>query len=232
MNIDDVKVVDCPSDDRVWPAIFLRQAELAEKYSPIERRNGFYYPDVVLRSENDVCLISAPKIDDAVFQNWLKGMFWRVTEEVAEALENPVDSEVLRTWRNHFDTDTDLRHMLEELADALHFLVEVSISVGFSGRDICAIWDTLPVMSDGASVRELCMDMIVSMGLCANTLKNKPWKNTQMPTDFGRFLGSLRVVWVSMVHLWRDGLGFKPVEVYTLYTKKACVNAFRQRTNY
>lgn len=216
MNIDDTKTEDVtiPPRTEIMTAIFLKQHELAMKYGPIERRNGFYYPP-----------IPVPHIDDAQFQRWIKDMFWRVTEEIAEAFEvEPSPSDIYK-WREQWKTNVNLRHFYEELADALHFLVEVTLVVGVLPTEIELHNESTPLPEMASN------DIIMAMGLAANTLKNKPWKSTQMSTDIVAFKRRLLAVWDEMFTLWNTV--HVPLEdMYLLYIKKHNVNLFRTRTNY
>jgi dimeric dUTPase (all-alpha-NTP-PPase superfamily) len=223
LNIDDVLTKDIViPQGNLFAEIFKLQHDLAVKYGPIERKNGFYVPEVD----------SPPHIDDAQFQNWIKNMFWRVAEELAEAMENPC---AYSQWRTLWDTDSDVRHFLEEVADALHFLVEVSLMFDVSADWLNEMWESVnrneTVVVDSFVVSRYCWRVILQMGLAANTLKNKPWKNTQMPTDQEKFIGRLFEAWKMFLHLFRI-LGMSDQEIYVLYSKKHKVNEFRQTSNY
>jgi dimeric dUTPase (all-alpha-NTP-PPase superfamily) len=202
----------------VISAIFARQRELEIKYSPIETKNGFYYPP----------MDPHPHIDDAQFQHWIKGMFWRVHEEVSEALEEPID---LVKWRERWETDPAVRHVFEELADALHFLTAVTLPF----INPFTIKMTLPLTywlrGTRANLCEDCADFCFQIGLAANALKNKPWKVTQMPTDEAKFKELLLESWRKFWVIWYS-LGCKLPDIYQLYHKKNLVNQFRQESRY
>lgn len=206
----------------LFKAMFKCQHELAIKYEPIERRNGFWHPGRLM-----------PHIDDAKLQHFLKDMFWRTTEELAEAYEcvDSIDSE----WRFKIDSDANIRHFFEELADAMHFLIEASVYVQISYASIDAIWNsqkaavTKPL--DVSLVSRDVLAIVMRLGLSANCLKNKPWKETQMPTDLIVFRQKLLKAWESVCLMWHN-LGCDIDELYVLYKKKNTVNLFRQRTKY
>lgn len=226
MNIDDVKDADIetPPVGRIMSAIYEHQHALAVRYGPIERRNGFYCPEVDSR----------PSIDDPQYQSYLKGMFWRATEEICEALETFPD--IAGGWKTRWETDADLRHFFEELADALHFLTEASILVGFPSARVEQMWADdrrfrNTVLIDESTVRLRCFNIIFEMGLAANTLKNKPWKSTHMQTDQAKFDIRLAGAWLNFIKLW-SSLGCSEGDVYRLYMKKMRVNQFRQESNY
>jgi dimeric dUTPase (all-alpha-NTP-PPase superfamily) len=240
VNIDDVSNVDVIEPKAILPSIFTKQSKLYEKYYGIERRNGFYKPDI---SFNNTVVMGVaytnsanrPSIDDAQFQHWLKDMLWRATEEVAEAMETFPNDESLKNWRAEWDNNANVRHFFEELADALHFLAEVSVVVGVNQFKLVETWQKVdagltPYPAE-VEVRERVLDFIVAMGLVGNTLKNKPWKSTHMPTDQDKFMTRLDDAWLKFFELWKT-LDCSPTDVYGLYFKKNAVNQFRQRSNY
>lgn len=223
MNIDDVaKDSIVIPQGSLFDAMFKHQHGLAIRYEPIERRNGFWHPGTTL-----------PHIDDAKLQHFLKDMFWRTTEELAEAYEclDSIDSE----WRSAWDEHADVRHFFEELADSLHFLIEATVYSQISFASIDPLWvdaqRTQATVRGHSLVPSHMQSIIMRMGLAANCLKNKPWKETQMPTDVGLFRKKLIEAWEPMCQMWSD-LGCTLDEVYVLYMRKNAVNLFRQRTKY
>ena len=117
MNVDDIKGDVIPTDfsklDRL-DLIFMRQHALMAKYIPIE-------------VANDLCHTTDCPVDlnDKFGQARLKDFFWRTTEELTESCEaNRIHPEL----RNH---------VLEELADALHFLVETNLLAGINPLAYC-----------------------------------------------------------------------------------------------
>lgn len=230
MNIDHVSKTDLPNEP-VFVAIFKRQHALETKYSPIEQRNGFYYPPD-----------PRPHIDDPQLQTWIKNMFWRTHEEVSEALETIPDLE--GKWRERWDTDSDLRHFFEELADALHFLTAVSLTMQVSAEQVQKKWEDVEsrfnqgsmgpddnFLIDDEEVIEMCGRFSFALGLAANTLKNKAWKTTQMTTDQARFTELLYRAWEEFHKVWVQ-LNCKLEDVWQLYHRKNVVNQFRQETKY
>lgn len=105
--------------------IFAGQRLLMEKYEEIERRNG----TVVVRSKY------FGAIDDRQVQMRIKDLAFRTVEELTEAtncLKN-------KPWKDTF-VATDVDHFYEELADALHFLVELCITAGLSAEDLFKLY--------------------------------------------------------------------------------------------
>lgn len=216
MNIKDFTAPTDYPQGGYLEAIFERQAALMVKYHPIEERNGLLQtPD---------CPVN---IHDSKGQARLKDFAWRITEEITEATE-------ARDVLDHFE------HYLEEMIDALHFLVEQQILAGLSPKsyrpeglktdllDYLMGYGNLYVISF-IPVTEY--HIIERVGLAMNCLKNKPWKQSQMMTDEDKFYGYMKESLLMLLAvLVRAGLTAK--EVYGLYFRKNEVNKFRQRSNY
>jgi len=223
VNIDDVtKKIEVP-EGPIIVTIFNHHKKLMEKYDVIERKNGYYVPDPPY------------SLDDTKVQQRIKDLFWRVTEELAEAIEAIPPEFQLSEWAQFWDTEPDVRHFFEELADALHFLVEASILADLDPKKI--VLDSLSDSNRPLSefnldgVVDKVADTILRMGFAANTFKNKPWKLTQMPTDIRKFGKQLIEVWGFFTYLWWY-LNCTQKQVYIFYAKKNLVNQWRQETNY
>lgn len=228
MNIDDIiQKIDMP-DGPVMVTIFQLQEQLMKEYDKIERQNGYIVPEPPY------------DLDDTKIQARIKDMFWRVTEELAEAVEVVPPLFQLSKWSKFWDTETEVRHFFEELADALHFLVEASIIAGLSPEEVGLVVEhhllhnTSRTCSDELIVgqaKSLCSEVVYAMGIAANVFKNKPWKLTQMPTDKPKFKAKLTVAWGVFMRLWKI-LNCNQKQMYMLYAKKNLVNKWRQETNY
>lgn len=205
MNINDIKNTES-TPDNIWKAIFDKQREVALKYSDIEKMG-------TLLTDKD-------NIDTAVGQKWIKDFAWRVTEEIAEALEAKI------SWSECDPTDGDLleqygQHYTEELIDAVHFLAELTIIAGYDEEIIVT-----PVDVDTE------WDVVYQLGLMCNCLKNKPWKQTQMLTDRPKFHRYLRRAWNAMYGVLVNEANLTDADIYNLYFKKNEVNKFRIRSKY
>lgn len=256
MNIDDIKEIEIPKDCCLVTKIFEEQLRLREKYAPIEKKNGFPFP------------IPPFRIDDRFVQAHIKDLFWRATEEISEAMEDVLRNEyqLPRDWQRRWECDSEIyfprnwdhaseiRHFFEELADALHFIVEASIVGQFSplralkshwiwsgGQCITGeepLWGHSPLIPlippktiPTNELVEGCANLVFSMGLAANTLKNKPWKVSHMITDSTKFSNQMTEVWAFFGTLWFE-LGANLNFIYSLYMRKNAVNQFRQRSKY
>lgn len=218
MNINDVKDSDLgiTGEDKL-DQIFRRQLELMKKYHSIEKANG-------LLITGDVPV----NLHDAKGQFRLKDFAWRITEELGEAFE---------AREKHPDIP---EHYEEELADALHFLVEFTILSGMPIDDFrYGSYDKLEnlylicagMSEKGITLKEQMSQIITVLAITCNCLKNKPWKATQMMTDTNYFYLCLVGVWLQFIRLCRFSKIGSDLLV-NLYFKKSEVNKFRQRTKY
>jgi hypothetical protein len=232
MNIDDIKEVEVPEEGHILDHIFSLQRSLMAKYEPIEKSNGVHVPDHLKVS-----------IDDKGMQIRLKDMFWRTTEEFAEAYEEMYNvlmsvAEHHSNWELAWDSCPAVRHFFEELVDSLHFLTEATIIAGISVDSIRQGFDDQfknrpanHLMPNNDVIVPHLWEIIVSLGLAANCLKNKPWKQTQMPTDRAKFHLYMIRTWDGYFKLWSI-LGANGEDLFKLYFRKHEVNKFRQRSNY
>lgn len=206
-NVNDFETLEYPQD--LLKSIFDHQHALAEKYIPIEKSNGLCLYDKI-----------PADIDDSKAQARIKDMSWRCIEEVAEAYEAYENGETI--------------HFLEELADALHFLVEKYLLCGFYPKRTLEDYFNLAltgIPQDGR-MDALVGQFTVACGLTCNCLKNKPWKQSQMLTDHNKFFKLLEVEFGQFIVLCRHA-GFEDARsLYDMYIRKNQVNQFRQRSNY
>lgn len=187
--------------------IFMKQKELAEKYHPIEKANGF---NVGEKIEVD--------INNQFGQHRIKDFAWRVTEELMEASE---------AW---FIGDSD--HCQEEVADALHFMVELFIICGIDHSEIA--FESIMNDSDFVPTQftEASFAVVYNLGLACNCLKNKPWKQTQMLTDGKAFKKHMISAFKALLWASRAAEIDGSESLYDLYFRKNKVNQFRQDSKY
>jgi hypothetical protein len=120
MNIKDVPSGEVPGDKLEW--IFARQAELRAKYDVIERQKGVDVPDPL-------------DLQTCRGQQRIKDLLFRCIEELCEAsgcLKN-------RPWKQS-EVTVDVDHFYEELADALHFYIEVCLSTGLDAKSLLQLY--------------------------------------------------------------------------------------------
>jgi hypothetical protein len=204
-------------------AIFTRQHELAEKYTPIEVASG-------LRHSPDVPV----DLDSPKGQAQLKDYAWRVVEEIGEALDARVDANFI--------------HEAEEVVDALHFLCEFTIIAGCGVDDLHRLMSThygAPerTYKDRLELMYLCSrqrktvpvganGVIRELGMTCNTLKCKPWKQSHQLTDKEEFHRRLIRTWVEFLVYAGEVFSGDFDELVNVYLKKSQVNSFRIRSNY
>ena len=148
-------------------------------------------------------------------QRTLKEFAWRTTEELMELLEAEGDKE----------------HVLEELADSLHFLIEMCILSGIESKTIR--YEAIEMMEEKTrmSLKETILGFVYLLGLSCNVLKNKPWKTSELITDENKYLERLKEAFVSWWNI-PVALGTDLNTVYLYYCLKNKVNNFRIDTKY
>lgn len=223
VNIEDFKAPETKGDK--LEAIFKRQKELMKKYHVIEAASG-------LLQTYDVPV----DLDDAKGQARIKDFAWRCTEELMEAM----------------DAYQNKTHFEEEIADALHFLVELIILAGLTAKDmgeyIClpgtiisyrgeSIPDNLDLLFvcythwKTMTVKQMVLKFLISLGMTCHLLKNKPWVQTQRLTDRDEFKKRLIETFQGFIGICLVAkIGAE--SLYSLYFRKSDVNRFRQRSKY
>ena len=130
VNVTDVdydkeieKILKKKKGDRLFQ-IFQIQTLLEKKYHIIEERNLG-----IKLSEYPVNLNSCKD------QQAIKDCMWRITEELGEAancLKN-------KPWKQDHK-ETDVLHYLEELSDALHFVIKLFLMSGLDAKGLFEIY--------------------------------------------------------------------------------------------
>lgn len=218
MNITDYESPPCPETwAKVLEAIFDRQKVLMMEYKKIES-----LPDapVSLHTFNG--------------QRIIKDFAWRTVEELAESFE---------AWQKHDDPKIAELHALEELADSFHFFVELLQFAGISAQQCLDVVTEFPFVNrlirdfpakpDEVRYNRVTLywDVTYKNGVAMNYLRNKPWKQSQVPTDERRFREACLVTFAALVDCWA-GIGYTMEELFQFYMRKSEVNKFRQRSNY
>lgn len=208
MNINDVTTERLVPETwgEIIVAIFARQKELMVKYKEIEQ------------------LPAAPvSLHTAAGQRVIKDFAWRAVEELTESYE---------AFEKHGNREIALQHGLEELADSVHFFVELLIFAGITPGQCFTRTDRVPSLgSPDDDPTVYYWEFTYKLGLAMNFLRNKAWKKSQVPTDEARFRTTILDAWDALIDVWRT-LGCTQDDIYNYYFKKSDVNAFRQRSNY
>ena len=206
MNIEDVeRPNEAPKD--ILKAIFDKQTELMMKYKEIEGLPN--WPLNLNLSDH---------------QKILKDFKQRISEELAEA------------WEGRDDEN----HLREELIDALHFATELNILSGKDSsffRPLSDIEYYIKNYYKSENPRIFThvhgfWNIVYFYGLLCNTLKNKPWKVSQVRTDENKYFNLLKGSYESLISLLMVGYGILEKEIYDIYVRKNEVNKFRQRSRY
>jgi len=210
-----LNIYDFPSEfkdedlPRLFEYIFMKQHQLAERYIPIEDRNG-------LRWTTDYPVL----IDSGKGQAQLKDMAWRTIEEVAESMESLMI------------TLDSLDHAKEELADGLHFITEALLLAGLTYKDIelNVKLGMLVATAENHTIEELILKVVIKLGVAMNNLKMKPWKQTPMQTDIVKLRNDLISAYAAYISLMLKLMG--PLDILNFYFSKSEVNNFRIRSKY
>jgi len=163
-------------------------------------------------------------IDIKENQTIIKDFLWRVAEELSESWEARI-------------IHKDPLHYLEELSDALHFIVEIFKLTGteIDKKKIPSLEEYFntrhPFIGDRRDVKEYYHEIHYRLGLVGNVLKNKPWKQSQILTDKNKFYLCLNKVLVAFLDLCLR-LDLTADDIYNLYIRKSIINEFRQRSKY
>jgi dimeric dUTPase (all-alpha-NTP-PPase superfamily) len=80
-------------------------------------------------------------------------------------------------------------------------------------------------------IKDLAFRMIEEMTEATNTLKNKPWKQSEVPTDQTHFYEELADSFHFFIELCITA-GLTAEDLARMYHRKHAVNKFRQRSNY
>lgn len=103
--------------------IFSKQRELEEKYNLIEKKNGEDVPSLPL------------DLNTFRGQRRTRALIYRITEELYEAgntLRN-------KAWKSS-EVPCDVDHFLEEISDAVHFLIQLYIELGLTAEDFARLY--------------------------------------------------------------------------------------------
>lgn len=217
MNVQDVHLEPVDETIEKLDAIFTRQHQLAEKYRDIETRAGVGYG--ILRG-------ATFNVHEQRSQEVCKNYAWRVVEEITEAtlaIPETIDGVPL--------------HAYEEVADALHFLVELMLLVGLTADDVdgpvSGKWEFLfkTAAPDEIPVWDAAYEVVEALGAAMNCLKQKPWKQTHVRTDVDKFTSLILASFLALIRLAKL-VGLDARSLYDLYFRKAEVNSFRLRSHY
>lgn len=206
MNVQDVKVPFKPKDvGEEAKIIWARQNELEDTYWKIEKREA-----------------KVVNLDSRYGQILIKDFLWRITEEVGESLEAFFDFEG--------EPEKKLDKVREEIIDGLHFLVGLCILTNAEYWWTRGYTET-DERSGEKSYKNAVVGVIYGLGLVGNTLKLKPWKQTEVLTDGAVFYRNLYKLVKEYMNLC-ESVGMNRELTFDYYYRKSEVNLFRIRSKY
>lgn len=150
-------------------------------------------------------------------QELFKKLCWQIVEELTEAME--------AKDKNEKD------HVLEELIDAFNFMLELYQLYGMA-PDFA--WGHTYGFRKGVAdenFEENILELIKTIGLAANCLKNREWRQSQYMVDLVVFEGRLKRIWTYFVIMF-EHLGLSETRVKELWSLKYQVNLFRIKSKY
>lgn len=150
-------------------------------------------------------------------QELFKKLCWQIVEELTEAME--------AKDKNEKD------HVLEELIDAFNFMLEL---YQLYGMDPDFAWGhTYGFRKDIAdeNFEENILELIKTIGLAANCLKNREWRQSQYMVDLVVFEERLWNIW-TMFDMLFGSIGVTEDKVRELWSLKYQVNLFRIKSKY
>lgn len=149
-------------------------------------------------------------------QELFKKLCWQIVEELTEAMEAA--------------EEPDEEHLAEELIDAFNFMLELYQLYGMTPP---LDW-TLPKWAQIMKVEFWSADMLAligTIGMTANCLKNREWRQSQYLVDLVVFENRLKSIWPAfIVVLYHAGLS--ETQVKELWSLKYQVNLFRIKSKY
>lgn len=184
-----------------------KQLELALGFAQIERDNGLYYPPIEMLGNSG---IFATEVQTLQFQEWCRSTMWRIVEELSEARQE--------SYQSH--------EYYVEVCDALHFLLELSVMTGVPPALIEDTWPTKFIALNGVNHIH---GIINSLGMAGHSLKTRPWKRNQKPTDWKTFQQWVAAAWYSMCGFW-SFQDYTPEQLLALYMEKHQENVGRQQS--
>lgn len=146
-------------------------------------------------------------------QELFKRYCWFITEELTEAVE----AERLK----------EPTHLKEELIDALNFTIGLYSLYGWNYEDI----KTSHIKKQTYKLDSAIFETIVAIGLTANCLKNREWRESQYLVDLVVFEERLHYIWGCFMEAFAQ-LHMYDKDIRELWGLKYQVNRFRIESKY
>lgn len=148
-------------------------------------------------------------------QELFKKLCWQIVEELTEAME--------AKDKNEKD------HVLEELIDAFNFMLELYQLYGMTPTFDWTLPKWAQVLEEDFAGDLLTL--IGNIGMTANCLKNREWRQSQYMVDLVVFEDRLKWIWTYFVIMF-EHLGLSETQVKELWSLKYQVNLFRIKSKY
>lgn len=194
--------------------IFERQAEYLKSLAPIYTKNGF-----------PLHAIPWPlQFNNRHAQEEFRLLAWRFTEEIMEAKEA-------------FECGSPAPEYHEEMADALHFLIELCLATGIGpGLLISGVQGITPTINEEDSLDWVFgvvrrdpiypipfFNAIRSLSIAMMNLRQRPWRTDNREGDFSRFALMMQVTFFAFVNTCTR-TGMTAEDLYRAYFAKAKIN--------
>lgn len=149
-------------------------------------------------------------------QELFKKLCWQIVEELTEAMEAA--------------EKPDDEHLAEELIDAFNFMLELYQLYGMTPPLDWTLPKWTQVLEDEDFAGDL-LTLIGNIGMTANCLKNREWRQSQYLVDLVVFEDRLKGIWTYFVIMF-EHLGLSENRVKELWSLKYQVNLFRIKSKY
>lgn len=146
-------------------------------------------------------------------QELFKRYCWYITEELTEAVE----AERLK----------EETHLREELIDALNFTIGLYSLYGWKISDL----KNSHIKKQTYNLDSAIFETMVAIGLTANCLKNREWRESQYLVDLVVFEERLKYIWGCFMEAFRQ-LHMYDKDIRELWGLKYQVNRFRIESKY
>ena len=150
-------------------------------------------------------------------QELFKKLCWQIVEELAEAKEA-------------IEEELDIEHFEEELIDAFNFMLELYQLYGMTPTFVWTLPKWAQVLEDEDFAGDL-LTLIGNIGMTANCLKNREWRQSQYMVDLVVFEERLWNIWAMFAMLF-GSIGVTEDKVRELWSLKYQVNLFRIKSKY
>lgn len=190
-----------------WEEIYALQGELQLMYRP-------YFKERIANFD----------INTLEDQELFKKLCWQIVEELAEA------KEAIEEAKEAIKEGSDDEHFDEELIDAFNFTLELYHLYGMTPSFDWTLPKWAPILEDEDFAGGL-LTLIGNIGMTANCLKNREWRQSQYLVDLVVFEDRLKRIWTYFVVMF-EHFGLSENRVKELWSLKYQVNLFRIKSKY